>query len=144
MKNYETKALIILITLLFACGAALVLGQGGTGRETPKPSPPAPPPARPTGPTRNLPASNRSPCSAQSPTQATGRTHTVNLNGASLEMVEIPAGSFCMGATAKVVASYESPKHGVTLRSIYIGKYEVTQAQWQAEIGNNPSHFKGE
>ncbi|MBI4566987.1 MAG: formylglycine-generating enzyme family protein [Planctomycetes bacterium] len=36
----------------------------------------------------------------------------------------------------------EGPRHRVTLKSFLIGKYEVTQRQWQAVMGNNPSHFK--
>ena len=53
------------------------------------------------------------------------------------EMVVIPAGSFEMGSS---VLS-ESPVHRVTLRSFSIGKTEVTQGQWRAIMGNNPSHF---
>jgi formylglycine-generating enzyme required for sulfatase activity len=37
----------------------------------------------------------------------------------------------------------EKPVHQVTIsQSFYIGKYEVTQAQWQAVMGENPSNFK--
>ena len=40
--------------------------------------------------------------------------------------------------------SNESPRHQVTLtRAFYLGRYEVTQAQWQARMGNNPSSFRG-
>ncbi len=72
---------------------------------------------------------------AQSPTRATGRTHTVNLNGGvSLEMVEIPAGSFCMGSNND--DDDQKPVHRVTIKySYYMGKYEVTQAQWRAVMG---------
>ena len=38
----------------------------------------------------------------------------------------------------------ESPVHQVALSDYYIGKYEVTQALWQAVMGTNPSHFQGE
>jgi len=38
----------------------------------------------------------------------------------------------------------EKPVHTVTVSSFYIGKYEVTQKQWKAVMGNNPSHFKGD
>jgi formylglycine-generating enzyme required for sulfatase activity len=39
----------------------------------------------------------------------------------------------------------EKPVHQVTINySFYISKYEVTQAQWQAVMGNNPSSFKGD
>jgi formylglycine-generating enzyme required for sulfatase activity len=37
----------------------------------------------------------------------------------------------------------ESPNHWVTLtKPFYLGRYEVTQAQWQARTGSNPSHFR--
>jgi len=49
------------------------------------------------------------------------------------EMVVIPAGSFEMGETG--------PTHRVTLQSFALGKTEVTQGQWKAVMGNNPSHF---
>lgn len=39
----------------------------------------------------------------------------------------------------------EKPAHQITItRPFYMGKYEVTQAQWQAVMGNNPSHYKGD
>ncbi len=54
------------------------------------------------------------------------------------EMVVIPAGSFEMGGTG----SDEQPVHRVTLRSFSMGKTEVTQGQWRAITGSNPSHFR--
>ena len=36
----------------------------------------------------------------------------------------------------------EKPPHRVTVTSFYIGKYEVTQKQWKAVMGSNPSYFK--
>ena len=53
------------------------------------------------------------------------------------EMVVIPAGSFDMGGTG----SDEQPVHRVTLRSFAMGKTEVTQGQWRAVMGTNPSRF---
>jgi formylglycine-generating enzyme required for sulfatase activity len=51
------------------------------------------------------------------------------------EMIVIPAGSFEMGETGHT--------HYVTIdKSFAIGKYEVTQAQWQAIMGKNPSYFR--
>ncbi|MDR2869166.1 MAG: formylglycine-generating enzyme family protein [Deferribacteraceae bacterium] len=38
----------------------------------------------------------------------------------------------------------EKPPHKVTVSSFHIGKYEVTQREWTAIMGNNPSNFKGE
>ncbi|MBN2788941.1 MAG: SUMF1/EgtB/PvdO family nonheme iron enzyme [Candidatus Delongbacteria bacterium] len=40
--------------------------------------------------------------------------------------------------------SDEKPVHSVTVGDFYIGKTEVTQAQWEAVMGNNPSNFKGD
>lgn len=57
------------------------------------------------------------------------------------EMVEIPAGSFAMGANNG--DPDEKPLHSVTIdKPFAIGKTEVTQAQWQAVMGNNPSYFQ--
>ena len=69
-------------------------------------------------------------------------------NGISIEMVKVEAGSFNMGATPEMqdpYDDYEKPVHRVTLtNNYYIGKYEVTQALWQAVMGSNPSKFKGD
>jgi formylglycine-generating enzyme required for sulfatase activity len=67
-------------------------------------------------------------------------------NGVILEMVEIPGGTFIMGSPAseKGRSSDESPQHQVTVPSFYMGKYELTQKQYQAIFGKNPSMFKGE
>ena len=55
---------------------------------------------------------------------------------------QIPAGTFRIGSDR---APDEQPIQEVTLsQSFYLGKYEVTQAQWFAVTGENPSHFKGE
>jgi formylglycine-generating enzyme required for sulfatase activity len=59
-------------------------------------------------------------------------------NGVKLEMLAIQGGSFTMGSEAR--AHIEQP-HRVTVPSFCLGKYEVTQAQWKAVIGNNPSNF---
>jgi formylglycine-generating enzyme required for sulfatase activity len=66
-------------------------------------------------------------------------------NGVLLEMVEIPGGTFIMGSPASEAGrhSSESPQHQVTVSSFYMGKYELTQAQYQAIIGTDPSNFKG-
>ncbi len=38
----------------------------------------------------------------------------------------------------------EGPQRQVTVSGFYMGKYEVTQAEWQEVMGTNPSHFKGD
>ena len=68
-------------------------------------------------------------------------------NGISIDMVKVDAGSFMMGATSEMQNPYgdETPVHQVILTNdYYMGKYEVTQALWQAVMGNNPSKFKGD
>ena len=77
-------------------------------------------------------------------------------NGVTLEMVKIPTGKFMMGSPETEPGRYphESPQHYVDVPEFFMGKYLVTQAQWETVIGknnfwqvimgNNPSRFKGE
>ncbi|ERT07780.1 formylglycine-generating sulfatase enzyme family protein [Lyngbya aestuarii BL J] len=70
---------------------------------------------------------------------------TENLgNRISLEMVKIPAGRFLMGSPKTEAGrnDYEGPQHNVDVPEFFMGKYPVTQAQWQAVMGNNPSNFQ--
>ncbi len=62
-------------------------------------------------------------------------------NDVKLELVKVEAGSFNMGSNED---SPQQPIHRVNLRGFFIGKYPVTQAQYQAVIGKNPSYFKGD
>jgi len=85
-----------------------------------------------------------------------GQEKTVDLGGGiKLDLVWIPPGNFMMGSTVtpdKIasITGYptgyyecEHPCHRVHItKGFWMGKYEVTQAQWQAVMGNNPSHFK--
>ncbi len=66
-------------------------------------------------------------------------------NNISLEMVSIPGGTFMMGAAQNEAnaQSYEYPQHPVNIPAFSMAKYPVTQAQWEAIMGNNPSSFKG-
>ena len=82
-----------------------------------------------------------------------------------LEMVYVPRGSYLMGNDdieaaefvkevkkyvsdaedkAKEVAGWSKPQHRVEVEGFYMGKYEVTQGQWKAIMGNNPSKFTGD
>ena len=61
-------------------------------------------------------------------------------------MLQVEGGTFTMGATSEQGdEAYfdEAPAHKVTLSDYHIGKYEVTQEEWEAVMGNNPSEFKG-
>jgi formylglycine-generating enzyme required for sulfatase activity len=83
-------------------------------------------------------------------------------NAVGMELVFIPAGSFMMGASAANISeslrvarqdyadfdqtqlNNEKPIRRVTFaRGFWMGKFEVTQAQWAAVMGDNPSNFKG-
>jgi formylglycine-generating enzyme required for sulfatase activity len=55
------------------------------------------------------------------------------------EMVFVEGGTFQMGSNS--FESDDNPVHTVKLSSFNIGKFEVTQAQWQAIMGTNPSYF---
>ena len=83
-------------------------------------------------------------------------------NGVTLEMVEVPDGTFLMGsydsevqtafAEAKRYSNSvqldwytrETPRHRVTVPTFSMGRFEVTQAQWRAVMGGDPSYFKGD
>ena len=93
--------------------------------------------------------------------EAQDRTYT---NTIGMEFVLVPAGEFDMGTPSpscpkddpftekneyqdcrSSVSSDELPQHGVTIsEAFYLGKYEVTQAQWYEVMGTNPSEFKSE
>lgn len=63
------------------------------------------------------------------------------------DMVRVEGGTFEMGGTREQgedAFEDEKPTHKVTLSTFSIGRYPITQDQWEAVMGNNPSHFKGE
>ena len=57
------------------------------------------------------------------------------------QMVLVQGGSFEMGSNEG--EGYEKPVHRMNVNSFYMGKTEVTQAQWVALMDSNYSHFKG-
>ncbi len=64
--------------------------------------------------------------------------------GVALELVKVEAGSFTMGSPKDEKGRYnDETQHRVTLTQDYwMGKYAVTQAQWTAVMGDNPSFFE--
>ncbi|MFN9829056.1 MAG: protein kinase domain-containing protein [Pseudanabaena sp.] len=60
--------------------------------------------------------------------------------GVTIDLVRIPTGKFMMGCDKY----YAKPVHEVSLQEFWLGKYAITQKQWQAVMGNNPAKFKGE
>ena len=63
-------------------------------------------------------------------------------NGLNLKMIFVEGGTFAMGSNDGF--GDERPAHNVTLDSYYIGETEITQAQWRAIMGTNPSEYTGD
>ncbi len=78
---------------------------------------------------------------------------TLVIKEINLEMVKCPAGSFMMGSSKEVKKDsnhlfafgfyYSEKPHLISVsKPFYIGKYELTQYQYESIIGNNPSEFR--
>ena len=121
-----------------------------------------PPPPTPSQPVPSASAPTVTPVQPQTPVpQASvgGRDFRETANGLNIDMVFVRGGTFTMGCTpeqgddcrnderpARSATSFNDDKYSnysVTLSDFYIGKFPVTQRQWVAVTGNNPSHFKG-
>ena len=95
-----------------------------------KPAAPPPPPPPPVKPQRKA-----------------GDVYT---NSLGMKFAWIPPGTFLMGSPANEPEregydGADESQHGVTLtKGFHLGVHQVTQAQWQAVMGGNPSHFKGD
>jgi formylglycine-generating enzyme required for sulfatase activity len=63
-------------------------------------------------------------------------------NSIGMELVPIPAGTFVMGASGTVARPAETPAHSVAIKPFYLSATEVTQAQWVAVMGDNPSRYR--
>jgi formylglycine-generating enzyme required for sulfatase activity len=88
---------------------------------------------------------------AEPPSPVVGSPWTLRLsNNVSLEMLPVAAGSFTMGSPSSEPGREgrffegSETQHRVNITKPYwLGKYEVTQAQWEAVTGSTPSEFKG-
>ena len=117
---------------------ALVPAEGyGSGSE-----------AAPANTTRQIPSLGQTSTASGGTEQ---RTHippgdrTINLPGnVKLELVKVEAGSFEMSARDGENRNNEVPHRATLTRDFYIGRTEVTQAQWSAVMGTDPSYFKGD
>jgi formylglycine-generating enzyme required for sulfatase activity/tRNA A-37 threonylcarbamoyl transferase component Bud32 len=79
---------------------------------------------------------------SRQPSQAQYFTENLG-NGIIIEMVYIPGGTFLMGSPQGEGYDSEQPQHKVTIQPFYMAKYPITQEQYQAIMGTNPSGFKG-
>lgn len=113
------------------CGASVVVGLASCGKPAAAPGTAAQTAARE--------ASAASPDAGRA-----GELRKVDLGGGeALELVYVPLGEFTMGSEGDSNATPdETPAHRVQIsQGFWLGKYEVTQGQWQAVMGANPSYF---
>jgi formylglycine-generating enzyme required for sulfatase activity len=66
------------------------------------------------------------------------------VKGIGIDLIQIPGGSFLMGSPPTELERYDSegPQHSVTLPDFFLSQSPITQAQWQAVMGNNPSTWQ--
>ena len=75
--------------------------------------------------------------------EATGLAWRVLEPSTQLELLLVPAGTYQVGCPESCYSN-DPPIRLVTLtKPYYLGRYEVTQAQWHARMGSNPSYFQG-
>jgi len=113
----------------------------------PKPSPESLPPTPPPPPVRETAATPKVTVESEKRVANVANTQSPNAGKAwtvpelNLEMVPIAAGMFQMGSDNG--RDSEKPVHTVRItKPFWLGRYQVTQGQWEALMGNNPSHFK--
>lgn len=155
-------ALILSIGAHYALNASSTVGQMSTGERKPAAgqATPAPSgtPAKKSAPSEtSMPPSKRVRVKPLNPKDdGVGSTPGLRVtkrdapragaalrNQLGMDFAYVPAGSFMMGSING--NSDEKPAHQVTIREgFYMGRHEVTQRQWQAVMGNNPSGHKGE
>lgn len=161
MKWKAALALALIAALLVWGGVEGLIRYRKAHQPKPNPTPKATPAPTPQiSPTPNVsptpsPTGTRTPTPSPTATVVPGpeppgesaSLAAVNLpTGINLELVYVPGGRFTMGSPASEAgrADDEGPQHQVTVPGFYMGKFEVTQAQWRAVMGNNPSYFKGD
>ena len=122
--------------------------QPKSAQQTPvKPTPKQSKPA--TKPTKPAPAPSKHKATPDSERQGEGSSPISDINliidNLVNNMVYVEGGTFTMGATSEQGSNadgWEKPVHQVTLSPFSIGRYEVTQEEWEAVMGSNPSEFK--
>ncbi len=131
MKKQIRIALAGILTLALVATTAVPTLAEPTPSQIRKPDPPKPPNGGSNGNTR---------------LKYTPIVNTYTVNGVSFSMVEVRGGTFTMGATSEQdeFRGESKPVHKVTLSAYYIGQTVVTQALWEAVMGDNPSDQQGD
>jgi len=73
--------------------------------------------------------------------------YTETVKNLNIAMVAVKSGTLTMGCTSEQgddCRDSEKPAHRIQISDFFIGKYAVTQAQWKAVMGDNPSYYKGD
>ena len=144
--RYAATARVALETLSGAQVAAGPVGAHGVDQETMQPPETAavvsPRPAAPTLPASSPAAAFSTAGSASAASDTLQLGHVFKDCAECPDMVVIPAGRFFMGSPESELGRYldEGPQRWVDVPRFAIGKFEVTQGQWLAVMGNNPSH----
>jgi len=135
-KTLHKKGVLLALALLvsvcaIACGPR---ESSGEKRDQQPATGEAAPPAKPGG----IPKASEAPKPRDVDTADLG-------GGMKMELVYVPAGSFQMGSPDSEQGRNDSegPVHTVELDGFWMAKYEVTQEQYEAVMGKNPSNFKG-
>ena len=136
------KIKTLLLLLLLSLTVVDATAQGIIERKKPKPA------ATQQNKTNQPKKAKKSTGSSSKPaTSVSYQNGTLRVGNVSYKMVYVQGGTFIMGATSEQGGDAwdeEKPAHQVTLSSYSIGQTEVTQALWEAVMGNNPSFFKGD
>jgi formylglycine-generating enzyme required for sulfatase activity len=112
-KTFTISLFLCVIIVSFSCQRSLVQSQGSGGKTI-----------------------------VAEDTPFDGEDYSEDILGVSIEMVAVEGGVFYMGSTDVDAAGDETPSHKVRLDDYYIGRYEITQNEWVAIIGDNPSYHK--
>lgn len=147
MRFVRTNGLVRVLELatLCAAGAALALITGGCPPSSGSPTEtPAAPTQTPTAPATQTPSPIPTTGAAVSVSQDDSSITFTFGNGVVLRARKLAAGSFVMGSPLGQGGDEERPQRTVNVSAFAIGETEVTQAQWKAVMGTDPSALKGD
>ena len=144
MKNkHSRKYNHAIVTLLIALWLMLPTGFTATTAQAQRRAKKTTTPAKKTSPA-STPKQTTAPEATQANLPAdTTKPGTVMANQLGIEFVYVPSGSFMMGSDRG--GADERPARRVAIgKGFYMGRYEITQAQWRMVMGTEPSNFKGD